>query len=169
MVLLTERLSLRPLEDRDLDAWAAFLGDPEATRLVHFPEPVDRRLSKQLLSRTIARADGVRAMYAVGVRETGETAGFVGYSPRELEWGHELELGWLLLPRFHGRGYATEAARRIRRLVPGRVISLIRVENAPSINVARKLGMQLERDIEFVGYPTHVYVSTGCPHLESRT
>lgn len=76
-----------------------------------------------------------------------------------MEWGDELELGWLLLPRFHGRGYATEAARTIRQLVPGRVISLIRVENTRSINVARKLGMRLERDIQFVGRPTHVYVS----------
>jgi RimJ/RimL family protein N-acetyltransferase len=163
VVLRTERLSLRPLEHGDLDTWAAFLGDPDAIELVHLPEPLDRRLSKLLLSRTIAKADGLKAMYAVGVRETGETAGFVGYSPRELEWGDELELGWLLLPRFHGRGYATEAARRIRTLVPGRVISLIRVENAPSINVARKLGMRLERNIDFAGYATHVYVSDSAP------
>jgi RimJ/RimL family protein N-acetyltransferase len=115
--------------------------------------------SERLLTRTIERADGAKAMYAVSVRETGETAGFVGFSPRELEWGHELELGWLLLPRFHGHGYATEAARTVRSLVPGQVVSLIRVENAASINVARKLGMRLDRDIQYVGFATHVFVS----------
>ena len=159
MAIRTERLSLRPVEPTDLDAWADFLADPDALRLVHFPEPHDRELAARLLGRTIERADGAKAMYAVNVRETGETAGFVGYSPRELAWGHELELGWLLLPRFHGRGYATEAARTIRSLVRERVISLIRIENAPSINVARKLGMRLERDIKFVGFATHVFVS----------
>ncbi len=77
-----------------------------------------------------------------------------------MEWGNELELGWLLLPRFHGRGYATEAARAIRRFVPGRVVSLIRIENGQSINVALKLGMRLEREIDFVGFRTYVYVSS---------
>jgi RimJ/RimL family protein N-acetyltransferase len=143
----------------DLDAWADFLADPDAVRLVHFPEAHDRELAERLLNRTIERADGAKAMYAVILRETRQTAGFVGYSPRELEWGHELELGWLLLPQFHGRGYATEAARTIRSLVPKRVISLIRTENLASINVARKLGMRLDRDIEYAGFATHVFVS----------
>lgn len=159
MSVLTERLSLRPVEQDDLDAWAEFFADPDAMRLVHFPEPRDRKLSERSLTWTVERADGAKAMYAVIIRESAETAGFVGYTPRELEWGHELELGWLLLPRFHGRGYATEAARTVRSLIPGRVISLIRIENAASINVAQKLGMRLDRDIEYVGFPTHVFVS----------
>jgi RimJ/RimL family protein N-acetyltransferase len=159
VAIQTDRLSLRPLEQSDIDAWAEFLADPDAVRLIHFPEPHDRERSAQLLSRTIERADGAKAMYAVDVLDTGETVGFVGFSPRELEWGRELELGWLLLPRFHGLGYATEAARAVRSFVPERVISLIRVENAASINVARKLAMRFDRDIEFAGFATHVYVS----------
>ena len=159
MPLETERLSLRPVQHSDIEAWAAFLNDRNAIRLVHFPDPSSRELAEQLLDRTIARADGDVAMHAVIVRDTGETAGFVGYASRHLDWGDELELGWLLLPQFHGLGYATEAATAIRRLVPGRVISLIRFENEASINVARKLGMRLERDTDFAGFATHVYVS----------
>jgi RimJ/RimL family protein N-acetyltransferase len=158
-VLHTERLSLRPVDHGDLDAWAAFLSDADALRLVHFPEPRDRESAELLLERTIARAHGDVAMHVVKVRHSGETAGFVGYAPRQMDWGDELELGWLLLPAFHGKGYATEAATAVRPIAPGRVISLIRLENAPSINVARKLGMRLERDIDFAGFATHVYVS----------
>jgi RimJ/RimL family protein N-acetyltransferase len=159
MELETERLLLRPLHRTDVEAWIAFLSDREALRLVHFPEPHDRQRAEELLERTVARADGDVAMYTVTVRDGRDTVGFVGYSPRSMEWGQERELGWLLLPQFHGRGYATEAAAAIRGLVPGRVISLIRVENEPSINVARKLGMRLERSIEFAGFETYVYVS----------
>lgn len=143
----------------DLDPWAAFLADPQATRLLHFPEPHSREQSESLLERTIARANGDVAMYAVRLREGSETIGFVGYAPRELEWGDEFELGWLLLPAFHGRGYATEAARSVRHLVSGRVVSLIRVENDASQNVARKIGMTREREIEFAGFRTHVFAS----------
>ena len=35
----TRRLLLRPLSEGDLEAWADFLGDPEATRLLHTPDP----------------------------------------------------------------------------------------------------------------------------------
>lgn len=98
-------------------------------------------------------------MYAVSLRADGETAGFAGYAPRQLDWGDELELGWMLLRPFHGHGYATEAALALRPLVPGRVISLIRVENEASGNVALKIGMTVEREIEFAGFQTHVFSS----------
>ena len=158
-MLETDRLHLRPVERGDLDPWAAFLADSEATRLLHFPEPHSREESSALLERTIARADGAVAMYAVRLREDGQTVGFVGYSPRIVDSSAEIELGWLLLPEFHGRGYATEAALAVRRLVPGRAIALIRVENEASQNVARKLGMRHERDVTHVGFPTRVYAS----------
>jgi [ribosomal protein S5]-alanine N-acetyltransferase len=158
-VLETDRLHLRPVERGDLDPWAAFLADSEATRLLHFPEPHSREESSALLERTIARADGAVAMYAVRLREDGQTVGFVGYSPRIVDSSAEIELGWLLLPQFHGRGYATEAALAVRRLVPGRAIALIRVENEASKNVARKVGMTPEREIEFAGFRTEVFAS----------
>lgn len=159
MAIETERLVLRPLSRADLDAWAAFLGDAAATRLLHSPMTFDRGQAVALLDRWVERARGEIAMYAVTVRESGETAGFVGFVPRQLEWGDEIELGWLLLPPFHGRGYATEAARALRPLAPGRVVSLIRVENEASQNVARKLGMRVEREIDYVDFRTLVFVS----------
>jgi RimJ/RimL family protein N-acetyltransferase len=89
----------------------------------------------------------------------GETAGFVGFARRDLPWGSEVELGWLLRRAAWGRGYATEAARALRPLVPGRVISLIRVENGASANVARKLGMNREPEVEYDGFRTAVWAS----------
>ena len=127
--------------------------------MLHVPDPHSREQSESLLERTIARANGAVAMYAVRLRADGETAGFAGYAPRQLDWGDELELGWMLLPAFHGRGYATEAAAALRTVVPGRVVSLIRVENDASRNVAQKIGMTLEREIEFAGFQTHVFAS----------
>ena len=158
-MLETERLRLRPVEHADIGPWAAFLADPHATRLLHFPEPHSRDEAKAVLDRTIARADGAVAMYAARLRDDGATVGFVGYSPRVVEASAEIELGWLLLPQFHRRGYATEAALAVRRLVPGRVIALIRVENDASKNVARKVGMTPEREIEFAGFRTDLCAS----------
>ena len=156
----TERLTLRPLSEDDFGVWADFLGDAEATRSLHTPEPVrdpDRVLAA--LRRWVAMADGAVGMYALVDRATGETVGFVGFVPREVDWGNEIELGWLVLRVFWGLGYATEAARALRPLVPGRVISMIRVDNEASANVARKLAMSLEREVDYYGFRTNVWVS----------
>jgi RimJ/RimL family protein N-acetyltransferase len=159
-VIKTARLELRPLAEDDLDAWADFLGDPDATRLLHTPEPVaDRDRAAAGLSRWVALFDDPVGMYSLGLRETGETAGFVGFAPGELPWGDEIELGWLLRQPFWGHGYASEAARALRPLVPGRIVSMIRVENDASANVARKLAMTVEREVEYYGFNTNVWVS----------
>lgn len=156
----TERLELRLLSEDHLDAWADFLADAEATRLLHTPEPVlDRERAHAGLRRWIAMADGPVGMYTLVERASGETVGFVGFAPRDHPWGHELELGWLLLRPFWGRGYATEAARALRPLVSERVVSMIRVENEASASVARKLGMTIEREVDYHGFKTHVWTT----------
>ena len=156
----TERLELRLLSEGDLEAWTDFLGDPEATRLLHTPEPVlDPERVLTGLRRWVAMTEGPIGMYALVDRESGETVGFVGFVRRELDWGDEIELGWLIRRAHWGRGYATEAARALRPLVPGRIVSMIRVENEASANVARKLGMSIERELDYYGFRTHVWVA----------
>jgi RimJ/RimL family protein N-acetyltransferase len=160
MRLETERLVLQPLSENDLEPWAEVMADAEARRLLHTPEPVaDGERVTAGLRRWVSLFREPVGMYTATVAATGEAAGFVGFVPRELPWGDEIELGWLLLRRAWGRGYTTEAARALRPLVPGRVISLIRVEHDASANVARKLGMSIEGEIELLGFETNVWVS----------
>ena len=61
--------------------------------------------------------------------------------------------------QFWGNGYATEAARALRSLVPDRFVSMIRVENEASANVAWKLGMSVEREVEYHGFRTQVWAT----------
>ena len=68
-------------------------------------------------------------------------------------------LGWLIRRRFWGNGYATEAARALKPLVPGRFVSMIRVENEASANVSRKLGMTVEREVAYQGFRTQVWTT----------
>jgi len=160
MGLQTERLDLRLLSEDDIDAWADFLADPEATRLLHSPEPVqDRERALAGLRRWVDMAEGPIGMYSLALRDTGETVGFVGFIPRDHPWGSELELGWLIRRQFWGTGCATEAAHALKPLVPGRFVSMIRVENEASANVARKLGMTVERELDYHGFRTQVWTT----------
>jgi RimJ/RimL family protein N-acetyltransferase len=153
----TERLILRPLSRADLEPWTRFMMDGEARAGLHTPDPAnDPAQAEAALDRFVDIAE----MYALVVRESGETAGFVGFVPRTMDWGDELELGWMLLPAARGQGYATEAAQALRAQKPGRrIISLIREDNAASQSVARRLGAERERIFEYYGYETGVWVS----------
>lgn len=76
------------------------------------------------------------------------------------------EVGWWLDPAFQGRGYATEGARALQAeafeaLGARRVVARVALENAASIAVARRLG--LEPTGEFpgrFGEPTVVLAQT---------
>ena len=60
----------------------------------------------------------------------------------------EFELGYALGRRWWGRGYATEAALAVRdhalgELALPEVLALVRPDNAASIHVVEKIGMEL--------------------------
>jgi [ribosomal protein S5]-alanine N-acetyltransferase len=154
-VIETERLTLRPLSRDDVDAWTRFMTDGDARAGLHTPDPVSAEDAASALSRFVEVAE----MYVLVVRESGETAGFVGFIPRTMDWGDELELGWMLLPQHRGRGYATEAARALHAGKDRRIISLIRTDNPASESVARRIGAERERVFEYWGYETGVWVS----------
>ena len=98
-------------------------------------------------------------MYTLIVRESGETAGFVGFVPRTLDWGDELELGWMLMLVQRGYGFASESAAALRATKDQRIISLIRTDNPASESVACRIGATRERVFEYWGYETGVWVS----------
>lgn len=160
--LETFRLVLDELRDGDLDAIAEMLLDREHFR--YFPHPFTREDAARWIARWQERyrADGL-GLWAVRLRETGELVGDAGALRRPLDGVPEVELGWHLLRRHAGRGYATEAAAAVARwafatLGVPRVIALVRAENAPSRAVAERLGMVAERTTVHADLPHLVYV-----------
>ena len=66
----------------------------------------------------------------------------------------EREVVYLLARTDWGKGFATEAGTAIReygRAIRPDLVSLIYPDNAASINVARKLGMTWEKEVELEG------------------
>jgi RimJ/RimL family protein N-acetyltransferase len=98
--------------------------------------------------------------YAVEEKATGTMVGRVGFTNHP-GWP-AFELGWTIIPEFQGRGYATEAARMLlhyafEALDQPRVTSLIHPDNAPSINVARKLGQAVQGETVVLTMPVLIY------------
>ena len=161
MTLETDRLILRMFRQDDLDAYAAICADVEVMRYLGDGKTLDRpntwRQMAAILGHWQLRGYG---LFALEEKATGALVGRVGFF--EPEGWPGFEVGWMLRRESWGKGYATEAARRVIRhafteMDRERVISLIREANAPSIRVAERLGERLEGRAVIFGQEALVY------------
>jgi len=150
-VIATERLLLRPYEERDLDDLAEIRGHADVTRYL-YEEPQDREEVRRVLARRTRmhslRREGDGLVLAVVLKGTGKVIGDVS-----LRWTSEAhrqaEIGFVFNPDYHGKGYAYEAARELLRLgfeqagfhrIEGRCDA----RNGASARLMERLGMRRE-------------------------
>jgi RimJ/RimL family protein N-acetyltransferase len=104
--------------------------------------------------------------WAVEEKATGSFAGELGFADFKREIEPSLdgtpEIGWVLAPHAHGKGYATEAVRAAiqwgdARFGPARTVCLIHPENLASIRVAEKSGYQEFQRTTYKGAPTVIF------------
>ena len=146
-----DRLLLRPLTSRDIDALLAYRGREDVCRYVPFEpmtrEDITERLTGQW-ARTELTSEGQSLTLGAEVSQTGELAGDI-----ILFWHSEEhaggEIGYVFNPSLGGRGYATEAVSMMLRLGfeelgMHRIIARIDERNDPSVRLARRVGMRQE-------------------------
>jgi RimJ/RimL family protein N-acetyltransferase len=151
--ILTKRLLLRPLDPAtDVDAVHAYQSREDVCRYIpYFPrtrEQVAERLADPERNRSTIEEPGRALNLAVVVRQTGRLVGDVIliWTSDEHRSG---EIGYVLNPDEHGRGYATETCQALLALAFDglglhRVIGRIDQRNAASAAVLRRLGMRQE-------------------------
>ncbi|HJU37558.1 MAG TPA: GNAT family N-acetyltransferase [Gaiellaceae bacterium] len=163
----TERLLLRKPRLEDAPGLLEAFADPWAMRYIGDGSTTDLAGSEQAVRRWLDRWDAWDiGMFVVERTEDSRVlgrAGFLRWDPETWEvGGSETELGWGLAREHWGRGYATEAALRLRDWALGergltRLISLIQHGNERSVRVAEKVGERYERDVVVRGKPTGLY------------
>lgn len=162
-VIATSRLRLREYRANDLDALAAHFADPEV--MAFYPATKDRAGAGAWIRRNLDSYDTHGFGHWV-VTFAGDDAwiGNVGFWVQKVDGKKEIELGWHVMRRHWRKGIATEAALACiaygrESLGLGRIVSMIRPENFPSVGVAQKLGMRLERTLQWRKFVHGVYVS----------
>ena len=151
--LETERLLLRPVDPaRDAEAMLSYRSLPEICRYIPplpaTPESIATMLADPERTRSTLTEAGQHLLLAVVRRDTGELIGDVILFWRSAE--HRTgEIGYVLHPDQHGRGFATEASRALLALAFDgldlhRVIARIDQRNPASAAVLRKIGMRQE-------------------------
>ncbi len=142
----TERLILRPFQERDLDRYVAFMTDPAATQYLMLTElqktePGARRLFDAILA-SYETDDPIVAL-AIELKGHG-CIGSCGCAPLTGPGVHEIY--YSLLPAYWGRGYATEASRALIEYCLlqtncQEIRAYMTPENVKSAAVAERAGM----------------------------
>lgn len=135
----TQRLTLRPFRDDDVQAVYDYMGDHENTKFT--------RAGQQTLSDC---ADFIHSIsddeYIFGIEFSGR---IIGTAELSLCEDSQAILGWIIHRDFWGRGFCTEAAAMLLHIAFDelnlrRVIAHCDSENTASVRVMEKLGMRRE-------------------------
>ena len=147
MILETERLTLRRLDESDFDALAAILQDPQA--MYAYEHAFSDEEVQQWLDRQLERY----ARYGFGLwgvieKSTGQFIGQCGVTMQDVNGREVPEIGYLFRRDKWRQGFAAEAAAACKRyafttLGFSEVWSIIRENNLPSQRVALRNGMSV--------------------------
>lgn len=109
--LETERLLLRRVTTSDVEEIFALRSNPETMQFV--PRPLatskeDALIHVALINEKIENNTGIN--WAITLKETPKLIGIIGHYRISLE-NERAEIGYMLLPEFHGKGIITEAIK----------------------------------------------------------
>lgn len=166
--LETERLILRPWEERDRDLFYEINSDPQIMEF--FPFRRDRQQSDAFFGELLERQSETITFPAAELRETGDCIGFCGLHVGDVEPHFPpgtVEIGWRLVTRAWGKGYATEGALAalgygFGELGLPEIVSFAVHDNHRSTAIMERIGMTRDPagDFDYVKIPdTH-------PHLK---
>jgi len=149
IILETDRTILREMTADDFDNLCTILQDEKAMYAYEHAFGDDE--VQDWLDRNLKRyAEDGFGLWMIQDKQTGGFIGQCGLTLQQADGRQELEIGYLLRRDLWGNGYAIEAAMACRdyarnRLGAKRVVSIIRDNNEASKNVARRMGMQMEK------------------------
>lgn len=160
--VVTERLRLRGHRLDDYEDCVAMWADPIVTRFIGGKPSTPQRTWLRILEYIGHWSLMGFGYWAMEDKATGVFIGEVGFADFKRDVAPSMkdvpELGWALSPRFHGKGYATEAVQAAlawgdSHFREPRTVCMISAENTPSIRVAEKCGFrEFERTTD--GDPT---------------
>ncbi|MDP9300980.1 MAG: GNAT family N-acetyltransferase [Actinomycetota bacterium] len=150
-VVETERLLLRPFTPADFSALYAYQSRTDVTRYLLWDARTEDQIRQALDTKIRATAIASEGDFLALAAELKETGAVVGDFTLELFSAEHAcgELGYIIHPDHHGRGYATEGGRAVLSIAFAelglhRVIGRLEPRNAASARVLEKLGMRRE-------------------------
>jgi RimJ/RimL family protein N-acetyltransferase len=142
-VLQTERLRLRAYTTADEAELFDVFADPYARRF--YPQMVDRAKVRAWIEWNLRNYHELGfGLWAMELKVEGQFVGDCGLTYQDVEGRRELEIGYHVIERQRGKGYATEAARAclefgFTRMSCESICSTVRPSNTASCTVAARI------------------------------
>lgn len=139
-----EQVTLRTVEEEDLEFLQRDINAPEVRRAIGSVAPVNAEQEQEWFERMSEDDDGVSLLICA----EDEPMGTIGLSDHNETWGHA-EVGYWVTPDAWGKGYATEATELLvgygfDQLRLNKVVAYAFAFNAGSRRVLEKVGFTEE-------------------------
>ncbi|MEO7978774.1 GNAT family N-acetyltransferase [Flavobacterium sp.] len=148
-VIKTERLVLRRITDEDVNEVFELRSNAETMRYI--PRPLAKTTEDALIhiatiEEKIILNEGIN--WGITLKDNSKLLGIIGYYRMQPE-NYRAEIGYILLPEFHGRGIITETVKRLitygfNDLKLHSIEAIIDPENSASEKVLQKCGFVKE-------------------------
>lgn len=152
----TARLFLRKLEKTDVQLILQLNSDPDVMQYIGEVDDSFKNAKDYVEMRvdTYANKEGL-GIFVAKEKESGEDIGW--FCLKQLDDTAEIEIGYRLLKKFWGRGYATEGARCLVEFgfeVLGlqEIVGVTLPTNIPSQQVLKKIGLQYVGIAPYYGF-----------------
>lgn len=160
----SKRLKFRHLTLNDVEVWSTFF---ENNPNIHFVGrtfgPDNIANATTWITRQIERYESVEntGLLVFEDKKTGEFIGQCGLMTRDIDGEQILEIGYHVLPKLWGNGYASEAAIAVKELAQklkiDQVVSMILPENLASQKVAKRNDMTFWKNGKFGEFDVVIY------------
>ena len=158
----SERLTFRLLTQDKQKDWGKFLEDPRSNKFFP-PEAQTADYVPKWFERQFWRYEnGKLGFLGIYISETDEFIGQCGLLIQDLDGTDVLEVGYHLLPKHWGNGYASEASQFFKKFafdhdLTEKLYSMIHVDNIASQKVALRNGMTNEAETIVWNLPVYLY------------
>jgi [ribosomal protein S5]-alanine N-acetyltransferase len=147
----TERLVLVRLSYEDAEElFYSYASKPEATQYLSWPTHQSLKDTRSFLDyATQGWRDGTDYTFTIRLKDNHRLVGSFGMRHEE----GKIQFGYVLSPTQWGRGYATEACRKMMSIIKTqhgvyRIFTFVDIDNKASIRVLLKSGLQEEARLE---------------------
>ena len=158
----SERIVFRELIANDVENIQQIFSDPVAMEFYPSTKSVKETEEWINWNRKLYMETQV-GLWALIEKSSGNFLGQCGLVlQNDVAGNNEFEIGYLLVRKYWGKGYAGEAALAVKQFALSefgldRIISLIAPENSQSLKVAEKIGFTYEQNIKRWGKIIAVY------------
>ena len=158
------RLQFRALTENDIGSWLEFFTGNDRLAFLGIDVNKDyRQLATEWILKQLERykSDGFGHL-AVIEKSSGAFIGMGGILVRELDGKKVFEIAYSLKPAYWNQGFGTEIASQIKKFgkenqIADSFISIIHKENSASIHVAKKSGLKIISETNYLGMEVFIF------------